>query len=72
MSDTPGFSEREEWVIWNSGHGLAITAAVGQIEIGADGRKAWLDKPFEMIGPFSLGKQPRPKGRSFSLHHAEA
>jgi hypothetical protein len=44
----------EEWVIWNGGHGLVTTAALGQVAHGPGGRIAWLDEPFDMVGPFSL------------------
>lgn len=44
----------EEWVIWNGGHGLVTTATLGRIEVDAHGRRAWLDEPFDMVGPFSL------------------
>lgn len=29
-------------------------ATIGRIEVGTDGRQAWLDPPFDMVGPFSL------------------
>lgn len=44
----------EEWVIWNGGHGLVTTATLGQIDAGPDGRQAWLEEPFDMVGPFCL------------------
>lgn len=44
----------DEWVIWNGEHGLVTTAALGRVEVSANGRKAWLDEPFDMVGPFSL------------------
>lgn len=44
----------EEWVIWNGGHGLVTTATLGRVEADGNGRKAWLDEPFDMVGPFSL------------------
>jgi hypothetical protein len=44
----------EEWVIWNGGHGLVTTALLGRVEIGTNGREAWLDEPFDMVGPFRL------------------
>lgn len=44
----------EEWVIWNGGLGLVTTATLGRVEAGAGGRRAWLDDPFDMVGPFSL------------------
>jgi len=44
----------EEWVIWNGGHGLVTTATLGQIEAGPEGLLAWLEEPFDMVGPFCL------------------
>jgi hypothetical protein len=46
--------EDEEWVIWNGGLGLVTTATLGRIEFGASGRNAWLEEPFDMVGPFRL------------------
>ena len=54
MSETIDPTGDEAWVIWNGGLGLVTTAALGEIEIGPDGRMAWLDEPFDMVGPFSL------------------
>lgn len=44
----------DEWVIWNGEHGLVTTAALGEVETGPDGRRAWLEEPFDMVGPFDL------------------
>jgi len=49
-----GDLDEEEWVIWNGAHGLVTTVTLGRVEAGADGRNAWLDEPFDMVGPFSL------------------
>ena len=54
MSDIRSYADEEEWVIWNGGHGLVTTVTIGQIEVSAEGRQAWLDEPFDMVGPFSL------------------
>jgi hypothetical protein len=54
MHDTRESADEEEWVIWNSAHGLVTTVTIGQIEVSAGGRSAWLDEPFDMVGPFSL------------------
>lgn len=54
MHDTAATAADEEWVIWNEGHGLVTTALLGRVEVGASGRRAWLDEPFDMVGPFSL------------------
>jgi hypothetical protein len=49
----------EDWVIWNGSLGVAATVALGRVELGETGRVAWLDKPFEMAGPFSLDELER-------------
>lgn len=54
MHDTCAATGDEEWVIWNGQLGLVTTAALGYVETGASGRKAWLAEPFDMVGPFSL------------------
>lgn len=54
MHDSHGSVDEEEWVIWNGGHGLVTTVTIGQIEVDAGCRVAWLDEPFDMVGPFNL------------------
>jgi hypothetical protein len=54
MHDIHESAYEEEWVIWNSANGLLTTVTIGRIEEDADGRIAWLDEPFDMVGPFSL------------------
>lgn len=44
----------EEWVIWNGSYGIVATATIGRVEAGAGGRTAWLNRPYDMVGPFSL------------------
>ena len=54
MHDTLGSVDEEEWVIWNGSSGLVTMVKIGRVEVGAGGRTAWLDEPFDMVGPFSL------------------
>lgn len=54
MHDGPRPADKEQWVIWNGGSGILMTATIGRIEVDAGGRRAWMDPPFEMLGPFSL------------------
>ncbi|RTL26165.1 MAG: J domain-containing protein [Rhodocyclaceae bacterium] len=54
MHDAHSATGDEEWVIWNGGLGLVTTAALGRVEQGSSGRQAWLDDPFDMVGPFDL------------------
>ncbi|MCB1886374.1 MAG: J domain-containing protein [Rhodocyclaceae bacterium] len=50
----------EDWVIWNGGLGLVTTAALGDVETAPNGqRMAWLDEPFDMVGPFDLDELER-------------
>lgn len=44
----------EEWVIWNGALGLVTTVVIQRVEVGTSGRNAWLDEPFDMVGPFSF------------------
>lgn len=50
------YADEEEWVIWNGAHGLVTTVTIGRVEAGAEGRVAWLEEPFDMVGPFSLNE----------------
>jgi hypothetical protein len=47
-------ANQEEWVIWNGAHGLVTTVTIERVEVGTCGRNAWLDEPFDMVGPFSF------------------
>jgi hypothetical protein len=47
-------ADEKEWVIWNGDHGLVTTVAIGRIEVGTCSRNAWLDEPFDMVGPFNF------------------
>jgi len=54
VHDTLAFAAEEEWIIWNGANSLITTATIGRVEVDADGRRAWLDEPFDMVGPFSF------------------
>jgi len=54
MHDIPGFADEEEWVIWNGAYGIVTMATIGRVEVGVGGRTAWLNRPYDMVGPFSL------------------
>ncbi len=56
MHDTFDAINEQEWVIWNGTHGLVTTVTIGQIEANASGKIAWLDEPFDMVGPFNLNE----------------
>jgi len=42
------------WVIWNGSLGIVDTVTIGRIEAGPAGRSAWLEEPYDMVGPFNL------------------
>lgn len=44
--------ENEEWIIWNSALGIRDFVMIGRID--KDQSIAWLDAPYDMVGPFSL------------------
>lgn len=54
MHDSPWSAEEEQWVIWNGSHGIVDMVTIGRVEVGSSGRNAWLDEPYDMVGPFSL------------------
>jgi DnaJ domain len=54
MHEASGSSAPDPWVIWNGGSGLLATAALGRVEQTSQGQRAWMDRPFDMLGPFNL------------------
>ncbi|ESS73713.1 heat shock protein DnaJ domain-containing protein [Methyloglobulus morosus KoM1] len=54
MHDSPAPTDKEEWVIWNGTSGFLMMATIGRVEVGTGSRIAWMDPPFEMLGPFNL------------------
>ena len=54
MHDIPRSTDKEKLVIWNGSYGIVTMATISRVEIGADGKTAWLDEPFDIVGPFSL------------------
>jgi hypothetical protein len=44
----------EQWVIWNGFFGILDRVTIGETETTTDGRQAWLEEPYDMVGPFSL------------------
>lgn len=53
MHHNPG-PEEELWVIWNGSLGIVDTVAIGLVKIDPQGRYAWLEEPYDMVGPFNL------------------
>lgn len=54
MIDDPIHVDDEFWVIWNGEMGAVDTVTLGQMESTADGRQAWLEEPYDMVGPLDL------------------
>ncbi len=54
MYDEHGFEEEAEWIIWNSALGVRDFVTLGRVEVNAGRRDAWLEAPYDMVGPFSL------------------
>jgi hypothetical protein len=52
--ESRGAADREEWVVWNGSMGILVMAALGVIEDGDGGRRAFLAPPYDVVGPFSL------------------
>lgn len=44
--------EDEEWILWNGSIGIRDFVTIGRID--ADERIAWLEAPYDRVGPFSL------------------
>ena len=56
MHNNPQSADEEEWVIWNGFYGVVTLVTIGRVEVGTRGRNAWLDDPFDIVGPFSLNE----------------
>lgn len=54
MHEHPFSEEEEQWIIWNGALGIRDFVTIARVEIGQDGRSAWLEEPYDMVGPFSL------------------
>ena len=54
MYNDPQYAEEERWVIWNGTLGILDTVTIGEMESGPEGTQAWLEEPYDMVGPFSF------------------
>jgi hypothetical protein len=45
---------KEQWVIWNGTSGILVMATIGRVEAVEGSTRAWMERPFEMLGPFNL------------------
>ncbi len=53
MEDNADYME-EDFIIWNSALGVRDFVTIGRVEFESGAAKAWLDEPYEMVGPFCL------------------
>ncbi|WP_221798085.1 hypothetical protein [Oceanobacter mangrovi] len=56
MSEQQWFMEEELWVIWNGTLGIVDTVTIAEFQLTDDGHVAWLDEPYDMVGPFQLDR----------------
>jgi len=54
MDDTPPYWEDEQWIIWNGALGVRDFVMIDRVETGPEGRSAWLEEPYGMVGPFDF------------------
>lgn len=57
MPENTASANQEEWVIWNGSLGILAMVTIGRIEDSTDGttkKSAWLDRPYDMVGPFDF------------------
>jgi hypothetical protein len=54
MEDNPPYWEAEQWIIWNGALGVRDFVMIDRVEVGPDGRNAWLEEPYGMVGPFDF------------------
>lgn len=55
-----------QWVIYNSSLGIRDIVTIGHVESSLKGHIAWLDEPYEMVGPFDLDELERYGEISFA------
>ncbi len=54
MHHNPWPEEEQLWVIWNGSFGVVDTVTIGLIQASPQARYAWLEEPYDMVGPFNL------------------
>ncbi len=54
MQDDERFMEEGQWIIWNGSLGIRDFVTIDRIEVESGGRCAWLEAPYDMVGPFSF------------------
>jgi len=48
------FDEEEQWVIWNGNYGIVDTVTIKRVEVKENSKDAWLDVPYDIVGPFDF------------------
>ncbi|MDH4945080.1 J domain-containing protein [Sulfurimonas sp. C5] len=48
-----------QWIIYNSALGIRDFVTIGHVESSHNGHQAWLEEPYEMVGPFDLEELER-------------
>jgi hypothetical protein len=66
MQDSLWSAEEEELIIWNSSLAIRDFVTIGRVEVHAHKRHAWLDDPYDMVGPFCLDEFERNGQISFA------
>ena len=46
-------ADKQQWVIWNGALGMLVLVELGRVE---DGKTAFLEAPFDFVGPFDLAE----------------
>jgi len=44
----------KQWIIWNSSLGIRDFVMIDRVESSKNGREAWLEEPYDIVGPFSM------------------
>ncbi len=47
-------TQDEHWVIWNGSYGIVDTVTIERTSVYSGTTFAWLNEPYEMVGPFNL------------------
>lgn len=48
--------DEDYWVIWNGSYGIVDTVSILRTQVQSGVTFAWLDEPYDMVGPFNLDK----------------
>jgi hypothetical protein len=46
--------DEDYWVIWNGAYGIVDTVSIARTHLLAGVTFAWLEEPYDMVGPFNL------------------